>query len=245
MNPTTATARRVGVLYLLFALVGIFREFLFPAFVVAGDATATARNITAADLTYRIGLLTGFGTERQASGALAPRHEHRRVGALLRRRPRFRDDQDVDARGQVALVLAAARTGGHHAPGVRGGRTPRRQACGRTWPGCIDMLSVRRRPGHIPRRPVARHRGLEALRRERHVGHVPVGSGWLQDRVREPDGRPGGDGVRRAIGPVPFAPRRLSPRTADALCGLNSAWVWRRLPPDERRAAAAARARIR
>ena len=62
MNSTKATARRAGVLYFLFAIVAIFGEFLLPAFVVPGDATATARNITAAELTYRIDILTGFVT---------------------------------------------------------------------------------------------------------------------------------------------------------------------------------------
>ena len=62
MNSTQATARQAGVLYFLFALVAIVGEFFFPAFVVPGDATATARNITAAELTYRIAILTGFVT---------------------------------------------------------------------------------------------------------------------------------------------------------------------------------------
>jgi hypothetical protein len=43
-------------------ILAIFGEFLFPAFMVPGDATATARNITAAELTYRIGILIGFVT---------------------------------------------------------------------------------------------------------------------------------------------------------------------------------------
>jgi hypothetical protein len=62
MNTTATLARRAGVLYLVFALVAIVREFLFPAFVVLEDAAATARNITAAELTYRIGLLISFAT---------------------------------------------------------------------------------------------------------------------------------------------------------------------------------------
>ena len=47
---------------MLFSIVAIVGEFFFPAFVVPGDATATARNITAAELTYRLGILTGFVT---------------------------------------------------------------------------------------------------------------------------------------------------------------------------------------
>lgn len=62
MNSTKATARRAGVLYFLFMIVAIVGEFFFPAFMVPGDATATARNITAAELTYRIGILNGFVT---------------------------------------------------------------------------------------------------------------------------------------------------------------------------------------
>ena len=62
MTSRTATARRAGALYFLFMLVAIFSEFALPAFLVPGDAGATARNIAAAGLTYRIGILTGFVT---------------------------------------------------------------------------------------------------------------------------------------------------------------------------------------
>jgi hypothetical protein len=62
MNSIKATARRAGVLYLLFSLAAISGEFFFPAFMVPGDATATARNIGAAELTYRIGILSGLVT---------------------------------------------------------------------------------------------------------------------------------------------------------------------------------------
>jgi Domain of unknown function (DUF4386) len=62
MNSTKATARRAGVLYLLFSIVAIFGEFFFPAFMVPGDATATARNLTAAEPAYRIAILTGLVT---------------------------------------------------------------------------------------------------------------------------------------------------------------------------------------
>lgn len=55
-------ARQAGVLYLLFAIVSIFNEVFVPSFIVSGDATATARNITAAELTFRIGILSGFVT---------------------------------------------------------------------------------------------------------------------------------------------------------------------------------------
>ena len=62
MNPTKATAHRAGLLYFLFMMVAIFGEFFFPAFIVPGDAAATARKITAAEPTYRIGIMTGFVT---------------------------------------------------------------------------------------------------------------------------------------------------------------------------------------
>ena len=62
MNPTKAIARRAGVLYFLFMIVAIYGEFFFPTFTVSGDAAATARNIAAAELTYRIGILIGFAT---------------------------------------------------------------------------------------------------------------------------------------------------------------------------------------
>jgi len=62
MNSTKAAARRAGVLYLLFALVAVVREFLLPDFMVSGDAAATAGNIAAAEATYRVSILLGAGT---------------------------------------------------------------------------------------------------------------------------------------------------------------------------------------
>ncbi len=62
MESIKKTAHRAGVLYFLFMIVAIVGEFFFPAFMVRGDAAATARNITAADLTYRISILTGLAT---------------------------------------------------------------------------------------------------------------------------------------------------------------------------------------
>ena len=62
VNSTNATARRAGALYFLFMIVAIVGEFFFPTFLVLGDATATAHNITAAEGTYRLGILTGFVT---------------------------------------------------------------------------------------------------------------------------------------------------------------------------------------
>lgn len=60
--PIKVAARQAGALYLLFAIVAIFNEFLFPAFMVSGNPTATASNITAGELTYRFGILSGFAT---------------------------------------------------------------------------------------------------------------------------------------------------------------------------------------
>ena len=62
MTPTKASARRAGALYLLFALVAIFAQYFLPAFTVAGDAAATARNISTGESAYRIAILTGFVT---------------------------------------------------------------------------------------------------------------------------------------------------------------------------------------
>ncbi len=60
MNSTKAVARRAGALYFLFLIVGLVDMYGFPRFIVPGDATATARNIVAAGLTYRIAILTDF-----------------------------------------------------------------------------------------------------------------------------------------------------------------------------------------
>ena len=60
MNSIKTAARRTGALYLLFMIVGLIDLHGFSGFLVPGDATATARNITAAEFTYRIGILTDF-----------------------------------------------------------------------------------------------------------------------------------------------------------------------------------------
>lgn len=62
MDSIKATAHRVGALYFLFLIVGLVDMFGFSHFVVPGDATATARNIIAAEATFRIGILTDFVT---------------------------------------------------------------------------------------------------------------------------------------------------------------------------------------
>ncbi len=62
MDPIKATAHRAGALYFVFMIVAIIGEFIFPTFMVSGDAAATARNISAAEPMYRIGILLGLGT---------------------------------------------------------------------------------------------------------------------------------------------------------------------------------------
>ncbi|MBL0177423.1 MAG: DUF4386 domain-containing protein [Ignavibacteria bacterium] len=62
MNSLNRMARRAGALYLLFLVVGLFDMFGFSGFLVPGDATATARNIVAAEWTYRLGILTDLVT---------------------------------------------------------------------------------------------------------------------------------------------------------------------------------------
>jgi hypothetical protein len=62
MDSIKAAAHRAGALYLLFMVVGLVDMFGFSHFMVAGDATATARNILAAQTTYRMGILTDFVT---------------------------------------------------------------------------------------------------------------------------------------------------------------------------------------
>jgi uncharacterized membrane protein YwzB len=64
MSSVKSSARRAGMLYLLLAIVGPFNTVYVPgAFIVPGDATATARNITAAELTYRLGILSELAVD--------------------------------------------------------------------------------------------------------------------------------------------------------------------------------------
>jgi hypothetical protein len=62
MNSVKATAHRAGALYFVFMIAGLVDLFGFSGFTVPGNAAATARNIMAAELTYRIGILTDFVT---------------------------------------------------------------------------------------------------------------------------------------------------------------------------------------
>jgi hypothetical protein len=63
VNSIKATARWAGVLYFLLMILGIYGEFLSPTFMVPGDPAATARNIAAAETSYRVGILVGFATQ--------------------------------------------------------------------------------------------------------------------------------------------------------------------------------------
>jgi hypothetical protein len=62
VDSVKATAHRAGRLYFAFMILGIVGEFVFPTFMVRGDATATARNITESEPMYRLGVLLGFVT---------------------------------------------------------------------------------------------------------------------------------------------------------------------------------------
>jgi len=61
MTSIKTAARRAGMLYLLLAIIGPFNDIYVPnALIVTGDATATAGKIAAAELTYRLGILSGL-----------------------------------------------------------------------------------------------------------------------------------------------------------------------------------------
>ena len=61
MASISSTARLAGVLYLLMAVLNILSMFYFGrAFVVSGDAAATARNILDREFVYRLGILVGL-----------------------------------------------------------------------------------------------------------------------------------------------------------------------------------------
>lgn len=63
MTSIKSAARRTGLLYLLLTILAPFNLIYIPsAFFVTGDATATARNITAGELTYRLGIVAGLAS---------------------------------------------------------------------------------------------------------------------------------------------------------------------------------------
>lgn len=86
-------ARQAGILYLVFAIMAIINEFLFPAFVVAGDAAVTATNITMGELSYRLDILIGFAVNILFLLVVVSLY------ALLR---------DVDRRHAILMVLFVA-----------------------------------------------------------------------------------------------------------------------------------------
>jgi hypothetical protein len=61
MTSIRSRARVAGLLYLVMGIPGFFNFLFIPAaFIVPGDAAATARGITDRALTYRIGILSGL-----------------------------------------------------------------------------------------------------------------------------------------------------------------------------------------
>lgn len=69
MHSTKGTARRAGLLYLLILLLALINHISISGrFVVPGDSTATARNISAGALTYRLGILSGLASELMLLG---------------------------------------------------------------------------------------------------------------------------------------------------------------------------------
>ena len=61
MQATKRTAHVAGALYILLGATGFYNLMIVPRQVlVSGDAAATARNIVASELTYRIGLVSGL-----------------------------------------------------------------------------------------------------------------------------------------------------------------------------------------
>ena len=61
MASISSTARLAGTLYVLMAVLNILSMFYFGrAFVVSGDAAATAHNILEHEFTYRLGILVGL-----------------------------------------------------------------------------------------------------------------------------------------------------------------------------------------
>ncbi len=58
MKSIQTSARWTGALYFAFTIVGLVDMLGFTGFLVAGDATATARNVLARELIYRLGVLT-------------------------------------------------------------------------------------------------------------------------------------------------------------------------------------------
>jgi hypothetical protein len=63
MNDVNTTARRAGLLYLAMSILAMFSYLYVPAaFMVRGDAAATARRILEGELMYRVSVLTSLTT---------------------------------------------------------------------------------------------------------------------------------------------------------------------------------------
>lgn len=61
MHPTDNTARVAGFLYLLMGIPGFFSLMYVPrTLIVPGNATATANNILASEMLFRIGIVSGL-----------------------------------------------------------------------------------------------------------------------------------------------------------------------------------------
>ena len=58
MNSTTVKGRSAGILYLLMLIIGGFNLVYTSSYFVPGDPAATARKIVAAELTYRLGIVS-------------------------------------------------------------------------------------------------------------------------------------------------------------------------------------------
>ncbi len=63
MNSPKRTARLAGLFYVLMSIPGVFSAFYIPvAFVVSGDATATARKIAEGAFVYRMGVVSDLAS---------------------------------------------------------------------------------------------------------------------------------------------------------------------------------------
>src|SRR5215469_11663475 len=60
MHPATKTARMAGLLYLIGSVTGVFGILYGPSLAVSGDATATARNILASALLFRLSIVSAL-----------------------------------------------------------------------------------------------------------------------------------------------------------------------------------------
>lgn len=100
MSSSNRTARSIAIPYFVMGIPAFINLMYIPnKFFVAGDATATARNITAGELTYRVGILSGLISE---------------IGFIflaLALYNLFKDFDRKQARFLVSLVLVSAAVG--------------------------------------------------------------------------------------------------------------------------------------